>query len=169
MMSNEVDQIVAELQANVASRRAAGDYPPGLEEQLEAFFSQMLRSLHDTQSVTDQLSHQIDRVGRALATLDADVGTTSRVPGGSIVHSTTSAVIRRHTQHVVGQVGELGDAIFGALAEVRRLMEQQQLSDNRETTLLLASVMDRLAVVDHLAAMITDLEQRLCRLERGRD
>jgi ubiquinone biosynthesis protein UbiJ len=48
-------------------------------------------------------------------------------------------------------------------------MEQQQLSDNRETTLLLASVMDRLAVVDHLAAMITDLEQRLCRLERGRD
>lgn len=165
----EVDQIVSQLESRVADRRAAGDYPPGLEQQLEAHFAQMLRSLHHTQLATERLAGEIDRVGQVISTLGADVGMSSRLPGGAIVHGATASLVRRHTQHVVGQVGALGSAIHVALNEVRAVLEKQQLSDDRETTAILSSVMDRLAVVDHLAELVTDLEERVRRLERGND
>ena len=165
----EVEQIVSQLESRVADRRATGDYPPGLEQQLEAHFAQMLRSLHHTHLATERLASEIDRIGEVISTLGTDVGRSSRLPAGALVHGVTASLVRRHTQLVVGQVGALGSAIQAALNEVRAVIEKQQLSDDRETAVILSSVMDRLAVIDHLAELVTDLEERVRRLERGND
>ena len=165
MSDISVDDLVVQLQQRVVERRAAGDYPPGLEQQLEAHFTQMLRQLHEKHSATDELRSRIDHVGGVIGSLNVEVGRESTVPGVGAVHGVAGAMIRRHTQHVVGQVGALGSAMQAALVEVRAVLEQQRHSDDREVTMLLAAVMDRLAVVDHLAELVVDFEERLRRLE----
>lgn len=161
-----VDDLVAQLQERVVARRAAGDYPPGLEQQLEAHFTQMLRQLHEKHSATEVLGLKIGHVGAVLSRLNVEVGNESSIPGVGAVHGMAGAMIRRHTQHVVGQVGSVGNAIQEALVEVRAVLEQQRHSDDREISMMLSAVMDRLAVVDHLAELVVDFEDRLRRLER---
>jgi hypothetical protein len=169
MNADDVDGIVDELQSRVHARRLAGDYPLGLEQQLEAHFSAMLDLLHDQESNTATLSSNIDRVGAAIGSLNSTVGTSSRVPGGKVVHEAVAAMIQRHTQQVVGQVGTLGSAVHDSLIEVRDVLDRQRHSDDRNITEVLSAVMDRLAVVDHLSELLLGLSDRLDRLEGRSD
>ena len=165
----KLDEVVAEIQTVVAARRAAGDYPVGLEQQLESYFDQMLRSLHATQSATSQLSADIDRVGQVVGALSVDVGLTSKAPGGAAIHKVTAALVRRHTQNLLGQVGSLGAAVHASLNDVRDALDKLVEHGGRESDSILSAVMDRLAIVDHLATLVTDLEQRVATLEQNRD
>lgn len=167
MTSPSIDEVVAQLEARVAERRAAGDYPPGLEEQLEAHFSKMLRALYDTNAATQSLAAHVNSVALVLDGMSHRVETGSRIPGGSAVHRAAAVLVRRQSQHIIGQVSALGAAIHAVLDETRRYLDAQRVGDDRETMMMLSAVMDRLAVLDHLAEMVTDLETRVIALERS--
>ena len=47
-----IEEIVREIKGEVADRRSVGDYPIGLEQQLEKYFSDMMRSLHERDLAT---------------------------------------------------------------------------------------------------------------------
>ena len=160
------DEIVARLRDPVADRRAEGHYPPGLEQQLEHHFEQMLRTLHEDRTETERLRSDIEHVRQALGALGQPLAaTTSRVPGGNVVHGATANLLRRHTQELTGRVGAIGDAVVDALDETVRLFDVNRAADERELNTVLAGVLDRLAVVDHLAVMVVELEDRIRALE----
>lgn len=162
----DVDALVEELQQRIATRRANGDYPAGLEEQLEAEFRIIMAAVHRDEVGTSELHERVARVGRAVSGLRADPELASRLPGGSLVHSTTATFVRRHTGVLVESVRALGREIEHALDEVRRLFEVQREADERQLNDIIGSLIDRLATLDHLADAVIDLEQRVDRLER---
>ena len=160
------DELVDELKRRVFERRVAGDYPVGLEQQLESHFDHMLHSLHGDEASTETLREAIESVGEAIGAIgQVEVATTSRAPGGSALHRTAAQLVRRHVQQVESELAMVAVAVREALDESARLIEVTRLADERELSGVLAMVLDRLAVVDHLSEMVIDIEDRLVRLE----
>jgi hypothetical protein len=161
----DVGAVVADLQRRVAARRAAGDYPPGLEEQLEAEFKIIMGAVHRDEIGTSDLQRRVWAVASSTHAVRSNAESSSRVPGGSVVHSATSKLVQRHTGLLADSVRVLGHEIAAALQEVVRLFEVQRHADERQLNEVIASLIDRLAVVDHLADAVVDLERRLDLLE----
>ena len=164
-----IDGIVAELQQQVSQRRIAGDYPEGLEHQLESEFQALMGEVDRDEIDTALLEGYVDGVRRAIYNMDASVDAItaigSRVPGGAAVHDTMGRVVVRHTYPIAASLRDLGVCVTNALSETRRLFEAQSSADERQLLDALAGVLDRLALLDHLVEITRDLEQRVAVLE----
>jgi hypothetical protein len=163
----DLDQIVAELDAEVRRRRMRGDYPEGLEQQLSSEFDAMMRAIDRDEVDTTRLGQLVDGIAGATAHVSNDALTASRVPFGSGVHATTGRLIARHSAHLATNVRTLGASVTEAMDEVRRLVDAQRAADERQLHDAIAGVLDRLAVLDHVVELVRDVEQRLDALERG--
>jgi len=165
LSNKSVDQIVSEIKDEVAERRANGDYPIGLEQQLEAFFDGMMRDLHERDLVSKGLGETIERLAQVIGSISVDVASQSRVPGMSLFHRVFGKFARRHTQHLANQLTQLGDAALSGLREVSDIVSRIYEHDDREIARVLSAVQDQLAVVEHLSHLTVDLEARLRTLE----
>ena len=163
----DIDEIVAALRERINVRRQVGDYPPGMEEQLEAEFVQIMRAVHRDELGVAGLSASIGRVWAATNGVQGVASLGSKVPGGSAVHAAAARVVVRHTNALAEQIRGFGSEVTQALQEVQRLFEVQRDADQRQLTEVVAAVIDRLAVLDHLADAVVDLERRVDTLERG--
>lgn len=163
----DVDALVEDLQLRVAKRRSDGDYPPGLEEQLEAEFKIIMGAVHRNEVGTGELRQRIQVVRGATAGIAAVAGLGSRVPGGAALHGAASKVVQRHTGVLAESVRLLGRDISTAFEEVLRLFDVQRGADERQLNDVVGAVFDRIAVIDHLADAIVSLEARVTTLERG--
>ena len=67
-----------------------------------------------------------------------------------------------------GNIASVAQLSPDELAEIRRLLEAQGAADERQLLDVLSGVMDRLAVIDHLVELTTDLERRMTQLESER-
>jgi ubiquinone biosynthesis protein UbiJ len=77
-------------------------------------------------------------------------------------------VVSRHITPLAESVRDLGVSVAEALTEIRRLLQAQSAADERQLLDVLSGVMDRLAVIDHLVELTTNLEQRVAQLESDR-
>lgn len=164
---SEVDivAIVRDLQSEVARRRRSGDYPQGLEHQMETAFAQLMLATDRHEIDTDRLAMLVEGVAAATAAVGGQPGTSSRVPGGNQIHAATSRLVSRHTTHLADHVRELGHAVHAALQEAKRLADAQQAADQRQLVDIIADVYDRLAVLDSIVDALRDLDDRLAALE----
>jgi hypothetical protein len=163
----DVDKIIEELQARVAQRRADGDYPAGMEAELEAEFVAIMRATHRHETNTQVLERLIERVEESTLGLRAVAESGSRVPGGTALHATATRLVQRHTGTLAESVRSLGRDLVSALDEVRRLFDAQRSADERQLQDVVGSLLDRIAVLDHLADAVVDLETRVAALESG--
>lgn len=161
----DVDDLVDRLQERVAIRRAMGEYPPGLEEQLEAEFKLIMDAVHRHEIDTGDLEQRIAAVSHATHSVGARPELASRLPGGHVIHRTAGRVVERHTGALADNVRTLGHDIAGALQEILRLIEMQRTADERQLHEVVSAVLDRVAVIDHLADAVVNLELRVHELE----
>lgn len=161
----DVDGLIETLKERVARRRVQGEYPPGLEEQLEAEFTLIMDAVHRPEVDTGDLGQQISNIREAIGALGAHPLPDSRVPGGKTIHKAGSRVVERHTSVLAEQVRCMGRDIADALNEVRRLVELQREADERQLHEMVSAVLDRVAVIDHLADAVIELERRVGELE----
>ena len=144
----DVDSLVQELRRTVEERRAAGEYPPGLEDDLEAHFRRIV-----THRVVPDLS-QLDSAVSALKRLQGlspeRISTESGVPGGAALHRTVQRVVSRQAQGILEQVQELSSALQAVVLELSRLI---RLPDTH--------------VHPDLVGQVDALQERLTALERN--
>jgi hypothetical protein len=166
-MSNvDLDVVLDELRAKITERRRLGQYPEGMEQQLESEFAHMMRAIHRDEVDTTRLNHLVEAVGHSVHAVDAVVpAPDSRYPGGSAVHSATARMVQRHTGQLASSVREFGGAVTSALDETRRLVEAQRSADERQLLDAISGVLDRLAVLDHLVEIARDLDDRMAAIE----
>lgn len=157
----EFESVLAEMRDRVKARRASGEYPPGLETQLEAEFDAILRSVRRDEVTTEELSSRIVAVGHWIAAVSGDADVDSRVPGGTAFHRSVSRIVRRHTNQLADSVRAMGLSVHHALEEVVRVLDAQRSADERQLNEVVGSVFDRLAVLDHLVEAVGELERRM--------
>jgi ubiquinone biosynthesis protein UbiJ len=168
MSDVDIESVVAALQERVDARRLAGDYPIGMELQLESEFEGMMRAIDRHEIDTGALARLVQAVVVAAHDMKLDAEADSRVPGGSSVHLTIGRVVKRQINPLAESVRDLGMSVAEALGEMRRLFEAQSSADERQLLDAISGVLDRLAVIDHLVQITIDLEQRIVRLESER-
>lgn len=156
--------MLAQLEEGVATRRASGDYPVGIEEQLSSRFQEHLKSAASPIS-TDELHRRIGVVELSTARLSSSVELGSRFPGGAAAHAAAARVVTRHTSPLADSVRDVAVSVSEALLEVRSLLELDRNLAQRRWENLHNATMDRLAILDHLAVAVLDLEQRIFALE----
>jgi hypothetical protein len=105
--------VVAEIYDEVQRRRRTGQYPPGLERELDAVFARHAPAA----ALGDDLASVLDRAERA-AFIDVDVPTASNRPGVPIVKQGLRKAMAWYLRYVAQQVSTLG----GTLVRVERML-----------------------------------------------
>jgi hypothetical protein len=106
----DLDQVLREIDEEVRARRAAGDFPPDLERELDLVFARFAPAV----PTGDGLDGAIDAADRA-GFINVDVPTASRLPGVSFVKKSLRKLMSWYLRFLAQQVSAFSAAVVGAL------------------------------------------------------
>jgi hypothetical protein len=167
----DLDGILARLRAQVAERRSAGVYPPGLEEDLEAELGRIIARRPSREPPIRVFTEELTRPpGVDPARVAA--ATASGIPGGAVLHQAVARVVGHQVAAILSQVQDISNMIWDdlmVLAEALTKLDRRE-SDNRDLWALVDSLLDRMAAFERLppesgGAGVADILRRLERLE----
>ena len=169
MKQVEIEQMMADIQDTIARRRAAGEYPAGLEQELEAEFVSILALTHRGEADrADALELLLEEAKRRAREVSGLIPTFSRVPFLSIFHRIVRRLIARQTRGLAAQQRAVNEQLIAMLEHLVTEARSREDSDRRMVAKLSKHVLDRVAVVDHLYFIVAELETRLRKFEAGR-
>ena len=161
-MALSIEEIQHQLQQRISARRQAGDYPPGLEEQLEAEFRNILETTYRGTHGLEHLEARMNMLREAVAEIRGLGGpATSRLPLGSMVHRFVRRFVRRHTTALAAETKASFDRVEFVLHEVEYLFKMQRSHDERLLNEVLSSMLDRLATIDALVEAVIRIESNI--------
>lgn len=111
-----IDSLVEQLRARVEARREAGEYPAGLEQDLDAHFRHVAAARRGAGDLRDHL----DVLRDASAFSAGRISTKSRLRVGAWFHRLVGRAVHRQTQGVLAQVSEFAaqvQTVLEAMAE----------------------------------------------------
>jgi len=118
----DLEALVRELQAKVAARFEAGEYPPDLEQELKAHFDDLARE----RRVPDRFVELMRRVDDAAAFSEHRIQLVSSLPGGRRLHGLIAKVVRRQVSGILAQDRLFALAVRDLLAQVIRSLPEEQ-------------------------------------------
>ena len=167
MPSIDINAILEEIREKVRLRRLSGDYPPGLENELEREFQLIMESTNRTYRVDVEAQEHLSEANEALKRLLGRYENQKNAFEQTIVDSNTTISQLDPWSFVAPEVVEIEHHVLATLRLLADYARQQQDADKRLVEELSQHVLDRLAVVDHLAVLTQELEARLRNLERN--
>jgi hypothetical protein len=162
----DIDALVDSLRRRVEARRREGLYPLGLETQLERHFSQIVADLERPEPDIARVWDSIGRLGNQPAFSTERIALTSRLPGGRSVHGAAGKLVSRQTVGVLQQVEAFATATKEALVALAEAIATEVGARQRMMDDTISGVLDRLAVLDEMVALVRDMDIRLERLEQ---
>ncbi|MDQ3108156.1 MAG: hypothetical protein M3Q68_10180, partial [Actinomycetota bacterium] len=164
---DSVDELIAQLRARVAEREKAGEYPPGLEDDLDAHFDRI--AVHRTPSYNfDQLRQRIAGLEALGSFSTENIVMDTRIPGGSQLHRTVAKIVGRQTQGILAQMQRYSDGVREALWDIVAALESPAAHTHVELSGELDAVFERLATYERAGSPTTalaGLAQRVQELE----
>jgi len=160
------DELIDLLRSRVARRRAAGDYPEGLEEELEEHFRRI--AFHKVATDPDGLREAVSRVDERRK-FTAEVPAESSVPGGEILHRALNKALARQGQLIVDQLQDFADVVHDALALVAAAVQNPNVHVHADLVGRLDAVLERLDRLERAMRDVraSELERRVELLERA--
>jgi 2-polyprenyl-3-methyl-5-hydroxy-6-metoxy-1,4-benzoquinol methylase len=162
-----VDELIAQLKERVAERERSGEYPPGLEQELDAHFDRI--AVHRMPAYDfSQLRNRIAALEHAGSFSPENIPMDTRLPGGSQLHRTVGKIVSRQTQGILAQMQRYSDALREALWEVVAALESPAAHTHVELSGELDAVFERLATYERAGSpttAIAGLTQRVQELE----
>ena len=109
---SEIDfqQLLREIDEEVEARRASGDFPPGMERDLDLIFARFAPAMTSGDDL-DALLEQADRG----AFVDVDVPTASRLPAVSLVKRFLRKLMAWYLRYIAQQVSVFATSTVGAM------------------------------------------------------
>jgi len=162
----ELDQLVTRISQTVDERRRNGEYPIGLEEELDRHYREQVHHRRATDVDTGGLLDAMRHVSDTRPFDYAQIATTSGFPGGSAVHKGVGKLVGRQTLGALQQVQAWRSSIEAALQQVVTTVDA--LADHEHTQLAesVSAVLDRIAVLDQFEILLLELERRVDGLEQ---
>lgn len=161
------DELVAELRRRVEERRNAGDYPDGLEDELDSRFRRIAsQQVGDIEAVRVSLLHLESTLGFAVARIP----TQSEQPGGELAHKVMRKAFGRQTQGIIEQVRPFAEAVRDALRALAAVLETPGTHEHADLEGRLETVLERMAALERAPAGAAghnpDLAALMSRVER---
>lgn len=119
----DLDQVLREIDQEVAARRAAGDFPPGLERDLDLVFARFAPSA----ASGDDLEGMLEAADRN-AFIDLDVPTGSRLWPLVPVKRVLRKLMAWYLRYVTQQVSAFATSVVAALKVLSRRVDELETS-----------------------------------------
>lgn len=168
MSELDLEQVLREIDEEVEARRAAGDFPPGMERDLDLIFARFAPAAVSTDDL-DGLIEQADRG----AFIDVDPPIGSRIPAVSLLKKVQRKLLSWYFRYVAQQMSVFASATVGALkllgARVTQLEASTPAADPavRAEVTKVAATPDATAVADVIAAHLGGASGRVLVAECG--
>jgi SAM-dependent methyltransferase len=166
-LPTNLDELLETLRSRVRDRREAGDYPSGLEVNLEAHFQRIV----GTRAGSDrsEFRAKLDRLA-AFSSFSPDrIQMWSKVPGGSSIHRGVGKVTGRQTQGVLDQVQQFANALRDVLDELADTASDDHDHSHPDLVGMVDVLVERWASYERApiesAAGMADLHRRVEALE----
>jgi hypothetical protein len=165
MQQFDLTELLKEIKTRVDEKRAEGLYPPGLEQQLEREFAEIIASTNRRYFATKDLQLHITHLQNLYEQLSGRVSTQSRIPGASMLHWLFGKISKRQVLGLTAQVRDVEGQVIVVLKMLGEFAHSQEEADNRVVRELSQHVLDRVSVVDHLSILTIELESRIRKIE----
>lgn len=176
----DLDGVLERLRLRVEERRAAGAYPPGLEEEMEGHLRRI--AAHRLASREPAVPSLVEQLSQAVRIPAMDPGrlaaaTRSAVPGGGALHAAVAKLVSHQTAGVLAQVQDLANGVWEALVVLAGRVDELVATTaadpathaHAELVALVDLVVDRIALYERQPASspagVAELGRRLERLE----
>lgn len=164
MAAIDINVILDEIREKVRIRRLSGDYPPGLENELEQEFQLIMESTNRTFRVDVEAKDHLLEADAAFKRL-LNRYENQKDQFENQASSSSEQITLDPWGFVPPEVVEIEHHVLSTLRLLTDNASRQQDADNRLVQELSQHVIDRLAVVDHLAILVQELEARVRDLE----
>ena len=157
------------IQARVKERRDSGEYPPGLEEELDRHYRQVSDNLHGTSDSLRDAANKIDHARAASGFAVERISYASRSPAGEFAHRVVGKATIRQTQGMLQQLHDFSTATSAALQSLLDVLRDQTSHTHSQLERRVAFLNDKLLEVTNLRDTLDDrlaaIEARLDALE----
>jgi hypothetical protein len=118
----DLESLIERLKALVEERRERGEYPPSLEQELNAHFEWIaaLRSGGSLEEPRRIFEERLEALKSASNTPSLPAEVESRVPGGRFAHRIIRKLTARQQRALSDQVQQLADATYSAFEAMDR-------------------------------------------------
>ncbi|MBW3651533.1 MAG: class I SAM-dependent methyltransferase [Actinobacteria bacterium] len=166
----DVQALVDEVRARVEERRRQGQYPPDLEEDLDAHFRRIVARRPRTYDL-DRLRRLVEGLEERIAFDPDQIAVGSKVPGGTVLHRLVAKVVRRQVQGVLEQVSAYARALQEVLQEVLQVLEAPDSHQHPQLAGRVDTIIERLGQYERGPAgadlLHLDVLHRLHQLEQS--
>jgi O-antigen chain-terminating methyltransferase len=167
--SPEIDELLGVLKERVDQRRAAGMYPPELEEELDAHFRRI--SAHRVDPNIDDVRRALDKLEGSINFAMERIDVSSNLPGGDKLHRALAKAQARQVGGVLSQVHEFARRVQESLEALADAVESPTSHVHPDLVGQLDAVLERVAAYERQPAdttgAVADLRLRVERLEQA--
>ncbi len=165
--SVDVDRLLTQIRDRVQQRRSSGDYPPGLEDDMENHFRRIVS--HRASLPSSSLQADVDAIDSHMAFGRSRITTESAVTGGALVHRVVNKAVARQSEAILQQVQEFAEAVRRAIQSLAASVQDPASHVHGDLIGHLEAVIERLesyerSPADNVAAL-GDLRRRVEALE----
>ncbi len=163
----DVDALVDRIRARVAERRARGDYPVGLEDQLDRHYRELVANLATEHASVQALHESVEQLDALPTPGREHIGYTSRTVAGRVFHRAWGKLSSRQTEGVLIQMRAFTACMTRVVDNMAEMVESLALHGHPDTERRLATLADRMALLEEMAVRLDQVEVELDRLRRA--
>lgn len=169
MPEADVREILRTVNERVGDLRRQGHYPVGLEQELEAEFRSIMALTRLTEAGRlGRISTLLAEAEEALHQVRMPPNISSRFILGGLVHRFISRLVGRPMHDVTSRVHALTEPLLQSLELLRAELESRDGVEDHVANALSKHVVERVAVIEHLAILAVNLESRIRAMETDR-
>lgn len=165
------EELIEKLKARVAERERTGQYPPGLDAQLDGHFDRIATHHHLPDDHFGPLRRRVSDLAHAGSFSRAAIAMDTRIPGGSRLHELVARVVSRQTDGILAQVQRYADAVRETLVAMLEALESPGAHSHPPIARQIDVLFERLATYERTGdtdVRIANLARRVEELERAR-
>ncbi|MEO7837245.1 MAG: class I SAM-dependent methyltransferase, partial [Acidimicrobiales bacterium] len=162
-----MDDVVARLRAMVEERRRKGEYPDGLEHDLDQHFRRIVA--YRASPAGGELDARLAELDVRAAFGADQIAAGSRAPGGAAVHRLVARLVARQTDGILAQLRDFADGVRPVLRSLAGAVQSPDSHVHTDVVGQLDAVLERLAGYERgpieSPATVADLRRRVEELE----
>ncbi|MBO0729561.1 MAG: methyltransferase domain-containing protein [Acidimicrobiaceae bacterium] len=122
----DLEDLLDQLRARLASRQAAGDYPPELEVRTSEYANRVITSYRPTQSSKEIVREAVDQLEAHGGFTRARIPMDSRVPLGNEAHRAIGKAVSRQIGGVLEQMQEYANHLREVLNTIADRLDSSE-------------------------------------------
>lgn len=160
-----VESALARIQKRIQERRDAGEYPAGLEGELDRHYRQVSDTLHGTSVFLRKASDAVTRVENAGRFASERISYESKIPAGAAMHRAVGKATIRQTHGILHQLQEFAVANHEALGAILDVLRDEAVHTHPQLERRLAYLVDKLAALESIKDEMREIDARVASLE----